>query len=69
YNTYWDAVGAGPDVWTKISSGYFNADATGTVTLKVIAGELEAQLLYGGDGAEYPEQVSGDEIELTIVQP
>ena len=66
YGTYWNAVGAGDGVWTKIVSGWFHCEGVGTAELTLVPAPLSGQLLYGPGGAESPTAAIGDSV--TIIQ-
>jgi len=53
--------GAGAGVWSKVGSGNMTWDGDATV-LTLTPGDLDAQLVYGLEGGEYPTAVSGDTV-------
>jgi hypothetical protein len=66
FGTNYNTVGAGPGVWTLITSGNFTCLGLGTTTLSLVPGPLDGQLVYGlGGGAEYPTVANGDSVEIT----
>ena len=62
--TYKSLVGAGPDVWTSVGYGYFTY-TSGTVVLSLVPRPLEAQLVWGDSGMEFPAGANGYSTTLT----
>ncbi|MDP6380042.1 MAG: choice-of-anchor D domain-containing protein, partial [Phycisphaerae bacterium] len=64
----WDTVGAGPGVWTLISSGTFDPVVyeDDTITLTVVPGDAGDMLVYGPNSPEYALSALGDSIDVTL---
>ncbi len=62
FGTYYDAFGAGPDIWSTVCTGKIKWNGEGTV-LTIVPVALSAQLVYGlSGGAENPTAAYGDSV-------